>query len=593
MGLSVTLKQAYHLASPYFSPKAGNWSRIGMLAGAVLMAAYRAKTDGTRREQIQEVYTFFWEKKPLEEFNKVFQAAGIGYFAIIGTDIATEWFREKLNISFQQTMTLQTLNRWLENGNYRGVKARDDDTSSKISDILAEKIPDFTFTTLMLLIWRIGDLAVNSFSLYRIYQLSKPLYLKSLPFPLNRQGGIFAVMVSLLGLFTLFKIRAQQGIETSDGIVRDKRFKALKRVKFLEKNALQMASLPQKYHNQIITDIQAKGRDVLATSASYEMSRFFNDHFNFIFPHAFELAVVYLASLFAKNDPEHFVYKDTFSPLLNESLAFMWRSTFLIQNILNDWHRYRRSIEEIEALHKNLDQYEKEVVDLPIEKGERFSVKGLTSTIKNEDEEPIFSQLSLTLEPGFVYLIYGGNGCGKTVFLNTIQGYQGAEQGTITTPENVWYLQPKIEIDSAEQSFPELLRQTFGMNEVDEVDKVRTYLQKFKRYFSNGKWKISQVASGNRSWSTLSDGLKQIFNLAVVLTIMENAKTPYLILADEILGQADALARVTALSLLKSLAEKKTHTILLVDHNKEGFKSEAKDAFTPEGGKMGFKIFRQ
>lgn len=125
MTLLTTLRQAYYLASPYFSPQRDNWLRIGTLAGSILMMTFRAKFDRTGQKQIYAVYDFFKEKRALEEFSKVFQSAIGGYVTIIATNIATDYLSEHLSISFRHAMIHDTLKRWLDSDNYRGVKALD------------------------------------------------------------------------------------------------------------------------------------------------------------------------------------------------------------------------------------------------------------------------------------------------------------------------------------------------------------------------------------------------------------------------------------------------------------------------------------
>lgn len=599
--------QAYTLSSPYFSPVRGNWQRIGSLAGLIFMTVLRVKYDGVMNGHIHAAFDFFQEKKPLEKFNGVFRSAVFhGCAAITGVEMVNEFLRQRLALSFQNAMISDTLQRWLQEGNYRGLKTVDCHTSQKTPTLLAVRIPNFTSTTLTLALVRTEELAVNLLSLYRIYHLSKPLVLKSAQFPLNCQGGIFAILVTLLGLFSWIKVRAQESITKSHTILDKQRFEVLNRITFLERNALQVASIHPDYKDNILNKIQLKATGALASVSSVVVNSFFNEKFTFMFPRAFELTVVYLASLFAKADPEHFDYTNSFLPLLRESVAFMWRSTYFIQGILNDLLEYHRSIKEIREFSAKISLYEKqkEALAPKITKGNQFSIQTLTAKIKtDEGDRTLCSELSLKTEPGHLYFVRGMNGSGKTVLLKTIAGFHPFERGHITVPAHVWYLQPTVEIDPASTTFGEILGKTFGIEEPKKVEQVKTYLQKFRLYYSQDQWIIPQIQTGERNWSELSYGQKQILNLAVLLAMMESVQDSWLILADEILSHVDDIAppsglstRKIAIDLLKQLAKgslyNTPHTILIVDQNDSGMQHDGEgEVNTTQDAR--FNIYKQ
>ncbi len=599
MGLLTTVRQAYTLASPYFSPVRGNWGRIGGVAGSVFMMAFRAQYDGVMHKRMYAFFDFFQQKRPIAEFNGVFRAAVGGFVSIMATDMVREFLQKRLELSFQNAMLKDTLERWLKEENYLGVKTRKWEISKKICCTLEDKIPNFTSTTLTLVIERVGDLVINLLSLYRIYHLSKPLYSKSLQFPFNRPGGVFAVMIGILGVFSWIKIRAQAGIAKSHALLNQKESEALDLIGSLEGNALQTASLLLKYRKNILDDIKNTSACALSEVSSFKLTRLFNTNMTFMFPNAFQLSLVYLASLFAKVDPENFDYTNSFLPLFRECMNFMWRSTSLIQGVLDDWLKYDSSVQRIRALSEVISQYENRQKTITITRGAQLSIQDLTvKVMKDKDEKTLFSQLNLNIDPGSVYFVSGENGSGKTVLLQTIAGVHTLGTGRVTVPGPVSYLQPKIEIDPAKADFAGILRKTFGMIDPEEVGKVRSYLKEFRSFYPDGQWKFPEVIEGKRDWFKLSDGEKQVLNLAVNLTMMEKVTTPLLILADEILGQVDdrtkvgLSSRAKALDLLKKLANGAVkHTILLVDHSGAGMEWDKENKITKSQG-ADFEIYK-
>jgi ABC-type uncharacterized transport system fused permease/ATPase subunit len=594
-----TVRHAYILASPYFSPVQGNWLRIGSLAGAIMMNLVQAKYDESMRQHIYTAFDFFREKKSVEEFNHIFRSAWLrGLIPVFAVNMTSDFLEEYVVHSFENAMMSQTLQRWLHQKNYWGLQAVDCTTSQNTSTILADKIPKFTSTTIGFTIGRIRDLAFTIFSLYRVYHLSKPLVSKSIQFPFNCQGGVFGVILGLLVLFAWVKIRSQEGIEKSHAALGEQRRDVFNRITFLESNALQVASFPPEYESNIVGDIQVKAASTLASVSSLAMNRFFNSNFTYLYPQVFELFIVYLASLFAKADPDHFDYEESFLPLLRESINLMWRSTNFIRAALDDLLGYYQSIQEINQFSEKLDIYEIQQKDLAskIKIGSPFSIRGLNCKGTTDDgEQTLFTQLDFNPEPGYLYFVRGMNGTGKTVLLKTIAGFHAFEQGTITVPPNVWYLQSKIAIDPAFETFDQLLRKTFGINEPQEVEKVKTYLKKFRLF--KDRWKTLKMDEGIRDWSSLSEGQKQILNLGVVLTMMEKATRSCVILADEILSHADEIeTRGVALDLLKTLAQGNggniAHTILIVDHRDTGMKLGGKNwVETTQDAK--FEIYQQ
>jgi ABC-type uncharacterized transport system fused permease/ATPase subunit len=592
-----TVRQACALASPYFSPSQGNWLRVGSLVGSVVIHAFHAQYNEAMRSHIYTAFDFFNEKRPIEEFDAVLRSALLrGFASVFAVDMASSFLQEYVDHSFENAMSAQTLKRWLKDENYQGLKAVDCTTSHNVPTLLADKIPKFTSTSVKFVTQRIGDLASTIFSLYRLYHLSKPLFSKSIQFPFNCQGGVFAVIIGLLGLFAWVKVRSQEGVEHSHDTLDHQQREVFRRITSLERNALTVAAFPLEYKNNILNDIQVKARNTLTSVTTVAMHSFFNTNLTYMFPQMFELFIVYVASLFAKADPAHFDYKESFLPLLRESVHFMWRSTNIIQTSLSDLVGYYKSIKKINEFYEKISIYEQQKAASAsnIKKGDTFSIERLTGKgTTDKGEETLFSQLDLKTEPGHLYFVRGVNGSGKTVLLKTIAGLHPFAQGTITVPENVWYLQPKVEIEPAFETFGSLLSKTFGVKNPEDVQKVTAYLQKFGLFYSN-----------ERDWSTLSEGKKQILHLAVILTMMEKVKTPWLILVDEMLFHIDNIAprqgelstRGVVLDLLKKLANgslfQTRHTILIVDHNDSGMQCDGENEIKTSTDAQ-FKIYKQ
>ena len=66
MALLTTVRQAYTLAYPYFSPKEGNWGRIAGVAGSIFMMAFRTRYDETMRSYIMLGLIFLNKKNRLQ-----------------------------------------------------------------------------------------------------------------------------------------------------------------------------------------------------------------------------------------------------------------------------------------------------------------------------------------------------------------------------------------------------------------------------------------------------------------------------------------------------------------------------------------------
>lgn len=239
---------------------------------------------------------------------------------------------------------------------------------------------------------------------------------------------------------------------------------------------------------------------------------------------------------------------------------------------------------------------QKKEIGLHFKKGSSLSVQSLSISVTTEEKKrTLFRKLDLETQPGSLYWVCGESGKGKTVLLKTLAAVHPIDEGTITVPDHVWYLQPQIEIHSASESFADLLRKTFGIQDRHEVQTVKDYLQGFSLYYSSDQWEIAQVHAGQRDWSTLSSGQKQILNLAVVLTIAQKSETPWLILVDESLAHVDPANKAVALNLLKQLANgvfsQSSHTVLIIDHNDSGMQKDGEDAVKTAGAP--FKIHKQ
>lgn len=318
------IQQSFALLSPYFSPQRGNWLRLGSLAGSLMMDVIQVQYDKSMRSHIVNASEFFREKRPIEKFNTTFQSAILqGLVATVVTNLASDFFSEYTQQSLKNAMMGQKVKEWLSEENYLGFKTIDRKASEPISEILGGKISLFTYTSLVLLIDRTKELALTLLSLYRIYHLAKPLVSKSVQFPFNREGGLFAVITAVALLYFLAKTKAQERISESYAALDEGRQEVWGRVNSLERNALQVATLPPKYKESILTDIDLKIHHRLTSGSSYAMNRLLNTNVSEMFPQVFELFILYLAYGFAKADPDHFDYAKSFLPLLRESLSFM------------------------------------------------------------------------------------------------------------------------------------------------------------------------------------------------------------------------------------------------------------------------------
>ncbi|WP_278838731.1 ATP-binding cassette domain-containing protein, partial [Ligilactobacillus saerimneri] len=81
--------------------------------------------------------------------------------------------------------------------------------------------------------------------------------------------------------------------------------------------------------------------------------------------------------------------------------------------------------------------------------GKIIEVKDLTFHYPDQ-KEPLFDQLSLSIERGQWVAIIGHNGSGKSTLVRIIDGLLAPQAGTIfvdgmpVTPENIWQIREKI-----------------------------------------------------------------------------------------------------------------------------------------------------
>ncbi len=187
-------------------------------------------------------------------------------------------------------------------------------------------------------------------------------------------------------------------------------------------------------------------------------------------------------------------------------------------------------------------------------------VSGIT---KFFDENQIFSNFDLEIEPGQFKVLVGPSGCGKSTFFDGLTGVIKLNSGTISWNNQIL---PHLGSHAAYMQQKDLLLPWFSLFEnamlpvnAGKQDKTGTHLQA-KALFS----RLGLKGYESHMPHQVSGGMGQ--RCALVRTLMFNRE---LILLDEPLSALDAITRTSLQSLLLLLQTEFKKTILMITHDIE------------------------
>jgi putative ATP-binding cassette transporter len=207
---------------------------------------------------------------------------------------------------------------------------------------------------------------------------------------------------------------------------------------------------------------------------------------------------------------------------------------------------------------------------------EKITISNLTFNYGKEEQSFSIGPISLEVKKGDVVFIYGGNGSGKTTFINTILGLCQPESGEIK-----WN-----DIPVTNDSYPEyrtlfsavfsdfyLFKELYGMEQPD-LEKWNFYLKLFE---IDGK-----VTLEGQRFSTTNLSTGQRKRLALIAQLME--EKPVLVI-DEWAADQDPYFRKKFYTEIIPLLKKEGTTIIAITHDDKYYNCADK-LFKMEEGKL-------
>lgn len=206
----------------------------------------------------------------------------------------------------------------------------------------------------------------------------------------------------------------------------------------------------------------------------------------------------------------------------------------------------------------------------------QIQVKHMNKIIK---KKVILDDINITLQSGFIYGLYGRNGCGKTMLLRALAGLIYPTDGKIVFdekelhkdmdfPENMGVVIENVELLPQHDAYTNLklladIRKKIGEKEIKEMLK-----------------RVGLDPDDRKKAGKFSLGMKQ--KLAIAQALMEK---PEIILLDE---PTNALDQESIEEIRKILIEKREQgcIILLASHNKEDLSILADKIIMMKEGKI-------
>ncbi|MEK8126531.1 ATP-binding cassette domain-containing protein [Paenibacillus filicis] len=174
---------------------------------------------------------------------------------------------------------------------------------------------------------------------------------------------------------------------------------------------------------------------------------------------------------------------------------------------------------------------------------------------KSFDQQPVLSDINVTIEPGEFVAIVGQSGCGKSTLLRLIAGLDQPSTGFLSLDNQT--------TDTMHQDTRFLFQEARLLPWKRVLDNVRIGAAGKDRASAAEALAMVGLAERGGDWPrVLSGGQKQRVSLARALV-----SRPRLLLLDEPLGALDALTRIEMQQLIEQLWLKHGFTVILVTHD--------------------------
>ena len=187
------------------------------------------------------------------------------------------------------------------------------------------------------------------------------------------------------------------------------------------------------------------------------------------------------------------------------------------------------------------------------------------------DNKPVLTDINLTIAAGKVTALLGPNGAGKSTLLKSLCQETDIEAGKILLDNRPIHEWDRIELAKTLAVLPQHASLTFPFK-VSEVVAMGLYPLSVSR--SQGAEIVDQqlhrldlLSLKHRSYPTLSGGEKQRVQLARVLTQLQQASRPPILLLDEPTSALDLAQQHRVLALAKALAHEQNYAVIIVLHD--------------------------
>jgi iron(III) transport system ATP-binding protein len=188
------------------------------------------------------------------------------------------------------------------------------------------------------------------------------------------------------------------------------------------------------------------------------------------------------------------------------------------------------------------------------------------SVIKTFGSTRALDGISLCIEPGELFFLLGGSGCGKTTLLRCIAGLETPTGGSIFFGDrDVTKMPPhKREAAMVFQSYALWPHLTVGQNIAFGLEERRIPKPEIKRRVEEALEMVKLPGYGDRSIDQMSGGQQQRVSLARALVVK-----PKCLLLDEPLSNLDAQLRVEMRREIRRIVKENGLTGIYVTHDQE------------------------
>ncbi|MGJ8694762.1 MAG: ABC transporter ATP-binding protein [Verrucomicrobiaceae bacterium] len=179
-------------------------------------------------------------------------------------------------------------------------------------------------------------------------------------------------------------------------------------------------------------------------------------------------------------------------------------------------------------------------------------------------EVTALNQVSLEIEPGELFFLLGGSGCGKTTLLRCIAGLESPTEGEIHFGDrNVTNLPPhKREAAMVFQSYALWPHMTVGQNIAFGLEERKVPKDEIQRRVEEALSMVKLEGYGPRGIDQMSGGQQQRVSLARALVVK-----PKCLLLDEPLSNLDAQLRLEMRSEIRRITKENDLTGVYVTHD--------------------------